>query len=68
MKILIQHRSHLLYLRHDGQWTVNPWTARGFDNSVTALDQCLQGGLRDVQILLKFSDARYDVVLSAPCF
>ena len=66
MKILIQHRSHRRYLKEDGQWTVSSATARCFDSSIAALDQCLQGGLGDVQILLRFPAAGDDVILSAP--
>ena len=66
MRILIQHRTHLLYLRGDGQWTPDSDAARCFTNSVAALDRCLHGGLGHVQILLKFSDPRYDVALTAP--
>ncbi len=66
MRVLIQHRAHLLYLTEDGHWTGNLQTARCFDSSIAALDRCLHGGLGDVRILLKFSEARYDVALDAP--
>lgn len=63
MRILIQQVGTGLFLKACGQWVQDKSQAQAFDTSNHAVEFCQERGLQQVQILLSFSDSRYDLVL-----
>lgn len=63
MKVLLQNNKTGLFFRHPGGWTDDTDVARQFPNSLSAITFCNANELRDVHILLKFKEPRYDVSL-----
>lgn len=52
-----------MFLSHTGKWTAKPERARDFGTSLTAIDVIQQFDAEQAQIILKFDDPRYDIVL-----
>jgi hypothetical protein len=63
MKVLLQHINTGLFFKQIGDWTDDCNVAREFPNSLNAINFCNANGLRDVHVLLKFQQPRYDVSL-----
>jgi hypothetical protein len=63
MKVLLQNIETKLFLKGPNSWTADVEKARDFPNSLNALNHCNANGLKNVQVLLKFKQERYDVAL-----
>ena len=63
MRILIQQKESSLYFRDVGAWTRNPAEAMDFLSSTSAIDFCVMNKISGVQLVLKFEEQRYDIVL-----
>ena len=65
MKVVLQHKLSLLYFGNDGNWIADQSEARDFGASLKAMDFLQLHGLKQVHVVLKFEDARYDIVLQS---
>ncbi len=63
MRILIQQKNSGLYFRDVGSWTRNPAEAMDFLSSTAAIDFCVLNRISHVQLVLKFEEQQYDIVL-----
>ena len=63
MRILIQQKETGLYFRDIDAWTRNPAEAMDFLSSTSAIDFCVLNKISGVQLVLKFEEQRYDIVL-----
>ena len=63
MRILLQHVITGLYLTEVGGWTRSGDEALDFVSSSSALDFCRGNRMTDVQLVLKFQEQQYDIVL-----
>jgi hypothetical protein len=63
MRILIQQKETGLYFRDINAWTRNPAEAMDFLSSTSAIDFCVMNKISGVQLVLKFEEQRYDIVL-----
>jgi hypothetical protein len=63
MKILLQQKESGLYFRDIGSWDPDPAQAMDFLSSTSAIDFCVANKINSVQIVLKFEEQRYDIVL-----
>lgn len=62
MQTLIQQQQTGFYRTKRG-WTPHRVEALDFATSLQALDYCVQNNLREVVLILKLSDPRFDVCL-----
>jgi len=65
MRILLQQKNSGLYLKELGAWTLNAADATDFLSSTKALAFCATHKILDVQLVLKFDEQHYDIVLPA---
>jgi len=65
MRALIQRLDTGLYFQGLEQWTANSQAAFDFKSSVNARNYCVQHGIPNVQIILKFDLDKYDIILPA---
>jgi len=63
MRILLQQKNSGLYFKDRGAWTRAAAEALDFLCSTKAIDFCLANRISGVQIVLKFDEQRYDIVL-----
>ena len=63
MRILIQQKETGLYFQDVGSWTRNPAEAMDFLSSTSAIDFCVLNKISAVQLVLKFEEQQYDIVL-----
>ncbi len=63
MRILIQQTETGLYFQDVGAWTRNPTEAMDFLSSTSAIDFCVLNKISGVQLVLKFEEQQYDIVL-----
>lgn len=63
MRILLQQKSTGTYLQDLGTWTREPADAMDFLSSTSAIDFCAANKILDVQLVLKFDEQHYDIVL-----
>lgn len=63
MRILLQHKQTGRYFRDIDSWVHEASTAMDFVSSTKAIDFCVTNKLNDVQLVLKFEEQRYDIVL-----
>lgn len=63
MRILLQQKNTGLYVKALGVWTHNPGDANDFLSSSKALAFCAANKISDVQLVLKFDEEHYDIVL-----
>jgi len=63
MRILLQQKNTGLYLKHPGVWVVNAGEATDFLSSTKALAYCAANKISSVQLVLKFEEHHYDIVL-----
>jgi len=65
MRILLQQKNSGLYLKDLGAWTPNAADATDYLSSTKALAFCAAHKISDVQLVLKFDEQHYDIVLPA---
>ena len=63
MKVLLQQKSSGFYLKEDGSWTAHRADARDFLSSSKVSEFCAAHKLSGVQIVLKFEEQHYDILL-----
>jgi hypothetical protein len=63
MRILIQQKDSGLYFKDIGAWTRNPLEAMDFLSSTGAIDFCIVNKINRVQLVLKFEEQQYDIIL-----
>jgi hypothetical protein len=63
MKIFLQHRQNLLYLAGTDAWAKSSSEALDFPNYDIAVAFASQHDVTDVQIVLKFPDSPFNIVL-----
>jgi hypothetical protein len=63
MRILLQQKQTGLYFKDINAWDADPAEALDFLSSTAAIDFCVANKISDVQIVLKFDEQRYDIVL-----
>jgi hypothetical protein len=63
MRILLQQRDTGLYFKDIDQWVRHTNEAMDFVSSSAAIDFCVSNKLSGLQVVLKFEDQRYEIVL-----
>jgi len=63
MRILLQQKETGLYFKDLDTWTRNSTDGMNFLSSTAAIDFCTRNKLRGVQMVLKFDEQQYDIVL-----
>ncbi len=63
MRILLQQKENGLYFKDIDAWGPDPAEAMDFLSSTAAIDFCVANKISNVQIVLKFDEQRYDIVL-----
>jgi hypothetical protein len=63
-QILIQDRQTRLFFGLDEGWTISPDSARNFETSLNAIVYCMEKGLAQAQVVVKFgTPGACDVVI-----
>lgn len=63
MRILLQQKENGLYFKDVDAWDPDPTNAMDFLCSTSAIDFCVANKISGVQLVLKFEEQRYDIVL-----
>jgi hypothetical protein len=63
MRILLQQKDTGLYFKDIGAWSQEPAEAMDFLSSTSAIEFCATNKIADVQMVLKFEEHKYDIVL-----
>jgi hypothetical protein len=63
MRILLQQKETELYFKDIESWSRDSTEAMDFLSSTAAIDFCVANKLKGVQLVLKFEEHRYDIVL-----
>ena len=63
MKILLQQKTDGLYFKESGVWTQDAAEGMDFLSSSRAIDYCMTHRISGVQVVLKFDQQLYDIVL-----
>lgn len=63
MRILLQQKDTGLYFKDIDSWTRSTAEAMDFLSSTAAIDFCVTNKLKGVQLVLKFEEHQYDIVL-----
>jgi len=63
MRILLQQKETGLYFRDIGTWVREPAEAMDFVSSTAAIEFCAINKISEVQLVLKFEEQRYDIVM-----
>ena len=63
MRILLQQKETGLYFKDIEAWTRGSAEAMDFVSSTAAIDFCVSNKLTGVQLVLKFEEEKYDIVL-----
>ena len=63
MRIVLQQKQTGLYFKDVGAWVPSSTEAMDFVSSTAAIDFCTNNRLTDVQLVLKFEEQQYDIVL-----
>ncbi len=63
MRILLQQKETGLYFKDIDAWTRNSPEAMDFVSSTAAIDFCVANRLNGLQIVLKFDEQQYDIVM-----
>ena len=63
MRILLQQKETGLYFKDVGAWNRACSDAMDFLSSTAAIDFCVLNKITDVQLVLKFDEQKYDIVL-----
>jgi len=65
MRVVLQQIATKLYFQGEGKWTVDAGEACNFGSSLKAIDYCLSQKMTGVEVVLKFSEPKYDIRLNA---
>ena len=63
MRILLQQKDTGLYFKDIDSWARGSADAMDFVSSTAAIDFCVANKLAGVQLVLKFEEEKYDIVL-----
>jgi hypothetical protein len=63
MRILLQQKKTGLYFKDIGAWVRSSSEAMDFVSSTAAIDFCVSNKLSGMQMVLKFQEQKYDIVL-----
>lgn len=63
MRIVLQQRDGSLYFKDIGSWTADPSDAMDFVSSTAVVEFCELNKIDGVQVVLKFEDEKYEIVL-----
>jgi len=63
LRILLQQKESGFYFSQTGVWSPGSAEAMDFLSSSAALDFCIARDLSDVQLVLKFPEQRYEIVI-----
>jgi hypothetical protein len=63
MRILLQQKETGLYFKDIDSWAKRSTEAMDFVSSTAAIDFCVANKLNGVQLVLKFEEEKYDIVL-----
>ena len=63
MRILLQQKETGLYFKDIGAWIREPAEAMDFLSSTAAIDFCAVNKITGVQLVLRFEEQRYDIVM-----
>ncbi len=63
MRILLQQKETGLYFKDIDSWVRQSHEAMDFVSSTAAIDFCVANKLSGVQLVLKFDEQQYDIVL-----
>ena len=63
MRILVQQKETGLYFKDVGAWVRETAEAMDFVSSTAAIDFCVTNKLPGVQLVLKFDDQKFDIVM-----
>jgi len=63
MRILLQQKETGFYFKDIDSWVRNTSEAMDFVSSTAAIDFCVSNKLPGMQLVLKFADQNYDIVL-----
>jgi hypothetical protein len=63
MRILLQQKDTGLYFKDIDSWDPDPFEAMDFLSSTVAIDFCVANKISNVQLVLKFDEQRYDIVM-----
>jgi hypothetical protein len=63
MRILLQHKETGLYFQDIDAWARTSSEAMDFVSSTAAIDFCVANKLAGVQLVLKFDEQKYDIVM-----
>ena len=63
MRILLQQKNDGLYFKEGGAWTRDAREAMDFLSSTRAIEHCLANQISGAQVVLKFEEEHYDIVL-----
>jgi len=63
MRILLQQKATGLYFKDIDAWSRGSAEAMDFVSSTAAIDFCVSNKLKGVQLVLKFEEENYDIVL-----
>jgi len=63
MRILLQQKETGLYFGDINSWCADPSDAMDFLSSTKAIEFCSVNELEAVQVVLKFEDEKYEIVL-----
>lgn len=63
MRILLQQRDTGLYFKDIDAWVRNSAEAMDFLSSTAAIEFCVRNRVLRVQLVLKFEEQKYDIVL-----
>ena len=63
MRILLQQKETGLYFKDIDSWIRSTSEAMDFLSSTAAIDLCVSSNLKGVQLVLKFEEHQYDIVL-----
>jgi len=63
MRILLQQKETGLYFKDVGSWSRDCSDAMDFLSSTAAIDFCVANRIGGVQLVLKFDEQHYDIVL-----
>ncbi len=66
MRVLVQDTKTHLYLGQAASWTSDFNSAVNFQRTIKALDFLAMSQIKDAQIVMKFEDDQYDILLNAP--
>jgi len=65
MRIVLQHKETGLYFEDLDTWTRDSLEAMDFVSSTAAIEFCRNNKIDYVQIVLKFDQEKYDIVMQA---